>query len=99
MDGPKILRRPLTPEIRESRERDMETVLDNYRENLRDQGVTDEAAIEHFVSGERVKMQREYESLDQGDCSSNIYHTPTNWEGIASGMKEQEIEEEEEMSM
>jgi hypothetical protein len=99
MDGPKVLRRPLTPEIRESRERDMETVLDNYRENLRDQGVTDEAAIERFVSGERVKMQREYESLDQGDCSSNIYYTPTNWEGIASGMKEQEIEEEEEMSM
>lgn len=44
-------------------------------------------------------MQKEYESLDNGDCSSNIYHTPTDWEGIASGMKDQELEDEEEMSM
>ena len=99
MEGPKVLKRTITPEIRASRERDMETVLDNYRENLRDHGVTDEAAIEHFVSEERGKMQQEYESLDNGDCSSNIYHTPTDWEGIASGMKDQELEAEEEMSM
>ena len=39
----------------------METVLDNYRENLSDHGVTDEAAIERFVSEERSKMQKEYE--------------------------------------
>lgn len=99
MEGPKVLKRTITPEIRASRERDMETVLDNYRENLRDHGVTDEAAIERFVSEERSKMQKEYESLDNGDCSSNIYHTPTDWEGIASGIKDQELEDEEEMSM
>lgn len=99
MEGPKVLKRTITPEIRASRERDMETVLDNYRENLRYHGVTDEAAIERFVSEERSKMQKEYESLDNGDCSSNIYHTPTDWEGIASGMKDQELEDEEEMSM
>lgn len=99
MEGSKVLKRTITPEIRASRERDMETVLDNYRENLRDHGVTDEAAIERFVSEERSKMQKEYESLDNGDCSSNIYHTPTDWEGIASGMKDQELEDEEEMSM
>jgi hypothetical protein len=99
MEGPKVLKRTITPEIRASRERDMETVLDNYRENLRGHGVTDEAAIECFVSEERSKMQKEYESLDNGDCSSNIYHTPTDWEGIASGMKDQELEAEEEMSM
>ena len=99
MEGPKVLKRTITPEIRASQERDMETVLDNYRENLRDHGVTDEAAIERFVSEERSKMQKEYESLDNGDCSSNIYHTPTDWEGIASGMKDQELEDEEEMSM
>lgn len=99
MEGPKVLKRTITPEIRASRERDMETVLDNYRENLRGRGVTDEAAIECFVSEERSKMQKEYESLDNGDCSSNIYHTPTDWEGIASGMKDQELEAEEEMSM
>ena len=101
MEGPKVLRRTITPEIRASRERDMETVLDNYRENLRDHGVTDEAAIERFVSEERGKMQREYKSLDNGDGSSNIYHTPTDWEGIASEMNIQEQEEaqEDEMSM
>ena len=57
MDRPKVLKRTITPEIRASRERDMETVLDNYRENLRDHGVTDDAAIERFVSEEHSKMQ------------------------------------------
>ena len=99
MDRPKVLKRNITPEIQSSREQDMETVLDNYRENLRERGVTDEEAIDRFVSEERSKMQKEYESLDHGDCSSNIYHTPTDWDGIASNMKEQEIEEENEMSM
>ena len=99
MDRPKVLKRTITPEIRASRERDMETVLDNYRENLRDHGVTDDAAIERFVSEEHSKMQKEYESLDNGDSSSNIYHTPTDWEGIASEMKEQEVEQEDGMSM
>lgn len=99
MDGQKVLKRTTTPEIGASRERDMETVLDNYRENLRDHGVTDEAAIERFVSEERSKMQKEYESLDNGDCSSNIYYTPTDWEEIASTMKEQVVEQEDEMSM
>ena len=99
MDRPKVLKRTITPEIRASRERDMETVLDNYRENMRDHGVTDDAAIERFVSEERSKMQKEYESLDNGDCSSNIYYTPTDWEEIASTMKEQVVEQEDEMSM
>lgn len=62
MDTPKVLKRTITPDISDSRERDTETVLDNYRENLRDHGVTDEAAIERFVSDERNKMQQEYES-------------------------------------
>lgn len=99
MDGPKVLKRTITPEIRASRERDVETVLYNYRENLRDHGVTDKTAIECFICEERSKMQKKYESLDNGDCSSNIYHTPTDWEGIASKMKEQEPEAEEEMLM
>lgn len=99
MDRPKVLKRTITPEMRESQKRDMETVLDNYRENLRDHGVTDEAAIERFVSEERCKMQKEYESLDNGDCSSNIYHPPIDWEGIASEMKEQEVDQEDEISM
>lgn len=98
MDTPKVLKRTITPDIRASLERDTEAVLDNYCENLRDHGITDEAAIERFVSEERDKMQQEYESLNNGDCSANIYHTSTDWEGIASEMKQQE-EEENEMSM
>ena len=99
MDRPKVLKRDVTPEIKASRERDMESVLDNYRENLRERGVTDEEAIEQFVSEERSKMQKEYESLDNGDCSSNIYYAPTDWDSIAANLKEQENEEENEMSM
>lgn len=99
MDSPKVLRITITPDMRASRERDMNTVLDNYRENLRDRGVTDEAAIERFVADEREKMQLEYESLDRGECVSNIYHMPTGWDGIASEMKGPEVEEENEVSM
>ena len=101
MDNPKVLKRKITPEIQASRQRDIDTVLDNYRENLRDHGVTDEEAIERFVSEEKEKMLREYESLDHGDTSSNIYYTPNNWDEIANGMKSEENEEtdEEEMSM
>ncbi len=101
MDNPKVLKRKITPEIQASRQRDIDTVLDNYRENLRDHGVTDEEAIERFVSEEKEKMLQEYESLDHGDTSSNIYYTPNNWDEIANGMKSEENEEtdEEEMSM
>ena len=90
MDNPKVLKRKITPEIQASRQRDIDTVLDNYRENLRDHGVTDEEAIERFVSEEKEKMLQEYESLDHGDTSSNIYYTPNNWDEIANGMKSEE---------
>ena len=103
MDSPKVLKRKITSELRESRERDIETVLDNYRDNLRDHGVTDKSKIESFVAGEQEKMHKEYESLDRGETSSNIYHTPNNWNEIAAKMKSEspglEETDEEEMSM
>ena len=99
MDSPKVLKRTITPEIRASRERDIETVLENYRENLKERGVTDKAAVESFIAVERYKMQQEYESLDKGDSSINIYHIPTDWDSIASQIKEQENEEENDMTM
>ena len=101
MSSSKVLKRTITPEMQISRKQDIEAVLDDYRDNLRDRGVTNEAEIERFVSEERRKMWKEYESLDQGDCSSNIYYTPTDWNGIAAKMKEkeQELQEEDEMSM
>ena len=67
-DPPKTLTREITPEVIESRNRDTEATLDNYRENLRDYGV-DEEQIESFVNQEREKINAEYESLDNGDTS------------------------------
>lgn len=84
-DPPKTLTREITPEVIESRNRDTEATLDNYRENLRDYGV-DEEQIESFVNQEREKINAEYESLDNGDTSSNVYHQPTDWEEVANSL-------------
>lgn len=92
-----VLKREITPEIRESRNRDMDLILEDYRDNLRDHGANDEEAIETFLFQEREKMEREYESLDQGRCSENIYCVPTDWEGIAADMRMEE--EADELSM
>lgn len=77
----------------------MQAVLDNYRENLHSHGVTDETAIDQLLADEQAKMEREFDSLDNGDTSSNIYHEPTDWDSIASGMRDHEVEDEDEMSM
>lgn len=86
----RVLKREITPEIRESRERDMDSVLDAYRENLRSHGANDEEAIETFLFQEREKMEREYDSLDHGRCSENIYYVLMDWEDIASDMRAEE---------
>lgn len=88
-DSPKVLKRDLTDEELAARDRDTEETLDNYRENLRDYGV-DEETIEEFIDQERDKINAEYESLDNGDTSSNIYHMPTNWEEVANELKNPE---------
>lgn len=82
-DSPKVLKRDLTDEELAARDRDTEETLDNYRENLRNYGV-DEETIEEFIDQERDKINAEYESLDNGDTSSNIYYMPTNWEDFAN---------------
>lgn len=84
-DSPKVLTREITPEIIESRERDTEETLENYRENLREYGVAEEQ-IEEFIVQEREKINAEYESLDRGDTSSNIYYQPTDWEEVANSL-------------
>lgn len=84
-DSPKVLTREITPEMLESRERDTNEVLDNYRDNLRGYGVEEEK-IEEYINQEREKINAEYESLDQGDMSSNIYYQPENWEEVASSL-------------
>jgi len=91
-DPPKNLIREITPEILESRNADTEEVLDNYRENLREYGV-DEDAIEQFVSQERDRINAEYESLDRGDLDSDHYEVPTDWEGVASRLREGGLED------
>ena len=85
-DSPKTLTREFTPEILDSRTADIEEVLENYSDNLREYGV-DENAIEQFISQERDKMNTEYESLDRGDLESAHYDVPTDWENIAAGLK------------
>ncbi len=74
-ESPKVLTREITPEIIESRERDTEEILNNYQDNLREYGV-----------GEEQKINIEYESLDCGDTSSNIYYQPTDWEEVANSL-------------
>jgi len=81
----KVLTREITPEVLESRERDTEAVLENYRENLRDRGV-DDGQIETFVEQEREKIYAEYDSLDKGDTSSNIYYVPSDWDAVAESL-------------
>lgn len=75
----------ITPEVLESRERDTEETLENYRENLRGYGV-DEEKIEEYIVQEREKINAEYESWDKGDTSSNIYYQPNNWEEVAASL-------------
>lgn len=91
-DSPKLIRE-ITPEIIESREIDTNDTLDNYRENLRNYGV-DEEKIETFVNQEREKIEAEYESLDAGDTSSNIYYQPNNWSELAASLMNQETIDE-----
>lgn len=83
-----VRRREVTPEVQQSRDRDTDAVLDNYRDNLHDHGVTDEAAIDDFVAGEREKIDAEYASLNRGDEYPQMYETPTDWESISSSMKQ-----------
>lgn len=87
-----VRRREVTPAVKQSRSRDIDAILDIYRENLHDHGVTDEAAIDEFVSSEREKYDAEYASLDQGDEYPQMYETPTDWEGIASSMKQNDTD-------
>ncbi len=88
-DDVKVLTREVTEEVLESRERDTEEVLNNYRENLEERGVEQEQ-IEEFLGQERDKINAEYESLDRGDTSSNIYETPADWDEIAETLLGQE---------
>lgn len=83
-----VRRREVTPDVQQSRDKDTDAVLDNYRDNLHNHGVTDEAAIGNFVAGERDKINAEYASLDRGDEYPQMYETPTDWEGISSSMKQ-----------
>lgn len=84
-DGVKVLTREITPEILESRERDTEEVLDNYRENLQERGASEEQ-IEEFIDHERESINAEYESLDDGKTSEYIYQMPTDWDAVADNL-------------
>lgn len=85
-DG-KVLTREITPEIIESRERDTEEVLENYRENLRERGVSEDD-IEGFIEQERDSINAEYASLDEGKASENIYQMPMDWDSVAEELND-----------
>lgn len=95
-DDVKVLTREVTEEVLESRERDTEEVLDNYRESLEARGVAEEQ-IEEFLDQERERINAEYESLDRGDTSSNIYDVPSDWDAIADDLRSQESGEFDEL--
>ena len=85
-EGVKVLTREITSEIQESREHDTEEVLDNYRENLQERGVS-ENQIEEFIEHERESINAEYESLDAGEPSENIYQMPNDWDAVADSLE------------
>lgn len=91
-DSPMVLTRDITLEVLESRENDTEETLENYRDNLREYGVPEEQ-IEEFVEHEREKINVEYESLDNGDISTNIYYQPTAWEEVAALLTAEQAEQ------
>lgn len=91
-DSPKILTRDITPEIMESRNRDTEETLENYRDNLREYGVAEEQ-IDEFLEQEREKINAEYERLDRGDTSSNVYHQPLDWEEVSNSLSVEQTEQ------
>lgn len=95
-DDVKVLTREVTEEVRESRERDTEEVLNNYRESLEARGVAAEQ-IEEFLGQERDKINAEYDSLDRGDTSSNIYDMPSDWDAIADVLRSRESGEFDEL--
>lgn len=77
-----------------SRGEDTMTLLDNYRENLRNRGVS-ETQIERFLADERDKIQREYNDRDQNKEDPYIYHDPQDWNAIAASLKKNEEAKEE----
>ena len=85
----KVLTREVTESVIESRERDTEDVLNNYRESLEAREVAEEQ-IEEFLGQERDEINAEYESLDRGDTSSNIYDVPSDWDTISDDLLSQE---------
>lgn len=91
-DAVKVLTREVTDEVLESRERDTNVVLENYRENLEARGVPEEQ-ISEFLEQERIKINAEYERLDRNDTSSNIYDVPSAWDTIADTLMSQETDE------
>lgn len=89
-NGVKTLTREITPEIIDSRERDTEETLQNYRENLEERGVSSEQ-IDAFINEQRERIYDEYDSLDQGEATKNIYEMPQNWDEVAQNLNNSEL--------
>ena len=82
----KVLTREITPEILESRNRDTEETLDNYRESLRERGVSEER-IDEFIDRERNSINAMYEGYDNHVETDSVYAPPTDWDTIAADLR------------
>lgn len=87
-EGPS-LKRTLTPEILESRERDTDETLEGYRENLENRGVGAEA-IDGFIQEAREGINLEYKSLDEGVEYPEMYKGPVDWGDLAQRLLDEE---------
>lgn len=83
------LKRTLTPEILESREKDTDETLEGYRENLENRGVGAEA-IDRFLQEAREGIDLEYKSLDRGEEYPEMYKEPVDWGELAQRLIDEE---------
>lgn len=87
-DTPKVLKRELTDQDLLNRERDIQSVLNDYADNLSNRDV-DESLIKEFLDDEKDKTNDWFESLDNGKPSEDIHYDPTDWDAIAKDLKKQ----------
>lgn len=89
-DGAKVYTRD-KEELYEEGARFTEEILDNYRENLRDLGATDEGKIEDFIREERERLNEALQNDINGDLEHS-YDIPENWNEIAENMMQETLE-------
>ena len=87
-DGIKIYTRD-TSHTLESRQLDTEEVLDNFRENIGERGFSiSDDVLDDYINEQRELINAEYEALNRGDTSNNIYEMPQDWDEVAQSLSD-----------